>query len=89
MGTESVGPVILAEETGATASADASTCVTIARMDATTIMYAGVAIVGDLCLEVRDGGHEGLNLCHRGLVLVGEQRDIGEVLLGFLVGKFV
>ena len=35
-------------------------------------------------LDIGDGGHECLHLCHHGLVLVGRRCDAGEVLLQLL-----
>ena len=81
VGAEAVGPEILAGETWATAAAAASACVAIVITSADIITCAIVAIVRDFFLEVCDGGHEGLDLCHRVLVLLGGQSDVGEVLL--------
>ena len=71
MVSEAVGLEIMAGEMWATAAAAASAWVAIVGTDAANTACAVVAIVGYLCLEVRDCVHDGLYLFHHGLVLLG------------------
>ena len=43
----------------------------------------------DLCLEVSDGGHEGLHLFHHRLVLSEGGGDAGELLLEVVLGDLL
>ena len=70
-------------------AAAASTCIVISGMADFAIKCDHVDIVGYLCLEVWYGGHEGLHLSNHGLVLLGRQNNVVEVLVEFLVGDLV
>ena len=68
------------------ASASVSYSASVSSSASMVIGYIPSASVtlADLLLEIGDGGHECLHMCHHGLVLVVRRCDSGKVLLQLL-----
>ena len=86
--TPTMSVAILAGLFGAAFAAASGALVAAAR-GAMAVSTAKTGALIYLCLEVGDGGHEGLHLFHHRLVLSGGGDDAGELLLEVVLGDLL